>query len=336
MIITKTPFRISFAGGGSDLQAFYQHGQGAVLSTTINKFMYISSHSFFDDDRIRLKYSRTETVSNVNRLKHPIAREILKEFEIKGAIEVSSNADVPAGTGLSSSSSFTVGLLHNMHTVLGRFVTKQQLAEEACRIEIEKLKEPIGKQDQYAVAFGGMNVIKFNPSEKVDVEPIHLKRNIYEGLQSNLLMFCIGKPRKASCILAEQKNNLGTRKKFSVLKQMVELVWKLRFALYNGQLETFGKILHQNWLLKKQLASKISNSRIDDIYQTALKKGAVGGKLLGAGGGGFMLFYCEPEKQRKVRAALSCFKELDFKFENEGSKLIYIGDEYYEPKRPNR
>jgi len=331
MIITKSPFRLSFAGGGSDLHAFYQNHQGAVLSTSINKFTYISSHRFFDENSLRIKYSQTETVNNVNEIKHPIFREVLKKFEISGAVEISSNSDVPAGTGLSSSSSFTVGLLHNLYTVQGRFVTKKQLAEEACQIEIETLKEPIGKQDQYAAAFGGLNVIKFNPSGTVYVEPIHLKKNTCDELQKSLLLFYIGKPRKASDILAEQRKNLRSPDRLDILKQMVELVWRLRETLYNEQMDMFGRILHKNWLLKKQLASKISDSCIDGIYQTALENGAAGGKLLGAGGGGFMLFYCEPKKQKKLKAAMASFKKMDFRFENEGSKVIYIGDEHYEP-----
>jgi len=336
MIITKTPFRISFVGGGSDIEAFYSRSQGAVLSTTVNKFMYISSHSFFDGDKFRIKYSQTETVDNVDRIRHPIVREVLKKFNVPGGIEISSNADVPAGTGLSSSSSFTVGLLHNIHTVLGRFVTKRQLAEEACQIEIERLKEPIGKQDQYAAAFGGLNIIKFNPSGTVEVEPIHLKRDVYEQLQNNLLMFYGGKPRKASDILTEQKNNLTSQKKTDVLKKMVELVWKLRDALYGGALEAFAKLLHENWLLKKQLASKISNCRIDEIYRTAMENGALGGKLLGAGGGGFLLLYSEPKNHKRLREALSRLKEMRFRFESEGSKLIYIGEECYESCQANR
>ncbi len=315
-------------GGGSDLQAFYRHSQGAVLSTTINKFTYISSHNFFNENELRIKYSQTENVNCVDEIKHPIVREVLRKFNAKGALEISSNADVPAGTGLSSSSSFTVGLLHNLYTVFGRFVTKERLAADACNIEIEKLKEPIGKQDQFAAAFGGLNVIKFNSSETVSVEPVHLKKDIYEALQDNLLLFYTGKPRKASDILSEQKDNMQSAKKVDVLKKMVELVWHLRDCLYDARLDMFGKILHANWLLKKQLASKISNSHIDGIYKTAIGNGASGGKLLGAGSGGFLLFYCDKSKQSALRQALSGLKELDFKFENEGSKVIYIGDEY--------
>ena len=328
MIITRTPFRISFVGGGSDMEGFYKYSQGAVLSTTINKFMYIYSHNFFDEDKIRVKYSQTETVTDVNKLKHPILREVIKKFKIRGALEISSNADVPAGTGLGSSSSFTVGLLHNLYTVFGKFITKEQLARESCDIEINKLKEPIGKQDQYAAAFGGLNLIRFNSSGKVNVEPLHLKKKTYVALQKNLLMFYTGSQRKTASILLEQKNNLNSKGKFEILKKMVELVWELHDSLYNGDLNKFGTILHKNWLLKQQLASKISNPVINDLYDKALKNGAIGGKLLGAGGGGFLLLYCDQNKQKALKKAMYPLRELKSNLENEGSKLVYVGDEY--------
>ena len=309
------------------MEAFYKHSDGAVLSATIDKFMYISSHRFFDEDKIRVKYSKTETVTDIEQMNHPILREVIKKFERPGAIEISSNADIPAGTGLGSSSSFTVGLLHNLYTVLGKFVTKERLAAEAAEIEIERLDEPIGKQDHYAAAFGGLNVIKFNQNGTVDVEPIHLNRDIYKELQDSLLMVYIGQQRKTSSILAEQQKNLESKNKLESLKKMVELVWPLRESLYSGDLARFGRILHENWQLKRQLASKISNSSIDEIYQTALAGGATGGKLLGAGGGGFLLFCCEPKKQAKLKKALSDFRQMSFRFELEGSKLIYVGDE---------
>lgn len=326
MIITRTPFRVSFVGGGSDLESFYHKSPGAVLSTTINKFMYISSHYFFDEDKVRAKYSKTETVKNVNDLKHPIIREILKKFNVKGALELSSNGDVPAGTGLGSSSSFTVGLLHNMYTAFGKSVTKKKLAEEACEIEIEKLKEPIGKQDQYAAAFGGLNVIRFDPSGIVTVEPVHLKKETYEALQKNLIMFYTGGQRKTAKILCEMKKNIED-KKFESTKKMVELVRETRDALHDDDIEGFGEILHKNWVLKRQLASKISNRRIDLLYNKGIKNGAIGGKLLGAGGGGFLLFCCDEKNQEKLREAMQPLKELKFKLENEGSKLIYVEDD---------
>jgi D-glycero-alpha-D-manno-heptose-7-phosphate kinase len=328
MIITKTPFRVSFVGGGSDLAAFYSKSPGAVLSTTIDKFMYVSSHKFFEEDKIRIKYSQTETADHRDKINHPIVREVLNKFQIKGGVEISSNADIPAGTGLGSSSSFTVGILHNLHTVSGRFAPKSQLANEACDIEINKLKEPIGKQDQYAASFGGLNVIKFNPSGTVDVEPIHLNKKTYETLQDNLVMFYTGAQRDTSSILTEQKNNMQQQNKFKIMQQMVSLVWEMRDALYGGDLNQFGTLLHKNWLLKQQVASNINNPQINSWYNKALQNGAIGGKLLGAGGGGFLLFYCEKEKQDKLRTALSPLKEMKFNFENEGTKLIYVGDEH--------
>lgn len=330
MIVTRTPFRISFVGGGSDLESFYKQAPGAVLSTTINKFMYISSHYFFDKDKIRVKYSQTETVTNLDELKHPVFREALNKFKINGALEISSNADVPSGTGLGSSSSFTVGLLHNLYTVTGRFIRKEQLAEEACDIEINRLKEPIGKQDQYAATFGGLNIIRFNSSGKVTVEPIHLRKGTYKSLQNNLLMFYTGSQRDSASILSEQKENMGLKDKFEILKKMVDLVDELRDELHDGNLNGFGELLHKNWLLKQKLASKISNPTINDLYEKALRNGAIGGKLLGAGGGGFLLLYCDRNKHKKLRDAMNPLRELKFKLENEGSKLVYVGDEYEE------
>lgn len=327
MIITRTPFRISFVGGGSDLRDFYIKHQGAVLSTSINKYMYISSHKYFEEDKIRVKYSQTETVQNIDDLKHEIVREALKMVNIRGGIEVSSIADIPAGTGMGSSSAFTVGLLHNLNAIKRQYVSKEVLAEEACRMEIDVLKEPIGKQDQYAAAFGGLNIFRFNANETVTVEPLYLKQEVYNQLQDNLVLFYIGNERKASDILVEQKSNIGNADKFAVLKDMVALVDVLKDVLYKGTLDEFGALLHQNWLLKQRLASKISNDNIEELYQLGLKNGAAGGKLLGAGGGGFILFYCPKELQTKLIKAMPA-RHFDFKFDNEGTKLIYFGDEW--------
>ncbi len=329
MIITRTPFRISFVGGGSDIDSYYTVAPGAVLNTTINKFMYISSHRFYDEDKIVAKYSRTEIVKDLEEMKHPILKRALQNFNISGALEISSNADVAAGTGLGSSSSFTVGLLLNLHTIKGEFVSKKQLAEEACDLEINQLKEPVGKQDQYAAAFGGMNKFSFDVDGSVQVEPIHLKKNIYKKLQNNLMMFYLGKRENASEILIEQKKNMKAGLNIDIVKEMTGLVFELRDVLYSGRLDEFGKILHQNWQLKQRLSSKIGDKKINDVYNTALKNGATGGKLLGAGGSGFLLFYCEEEKQEKLRKAMIPLKEMDFKFENEGAKLIYVGDEHF-------
>lgn len=326
MIITRTPFRISFVGGGSDLEAFYSRQKGAVLSTSINQYMYISSHKYFERDKLRVKYSQTETVSHVADLQHPILKTVLKEFDIHGGIEISSIADVPSGTGMGSSSSFTVGLLHNLYAASGKFVSKEILAQEACRVEIELLKEPIGKQDQYAAAFGGLNIIEFHTNGKVTVDPLYLPKETFETLQNRLVLFYTGSQRSASQILSEQKSKTGSSKDaFNNLCEMVDLVYALRDVLYGNDLDSFGKILHQNWQLKKALTGSISNNTIDQAYEAGLKAGALGGKLLGAGGGGFLLFYCPEEKQAALKTALQPLQPFDFKFDTEGSKLIYYG-----------
>lgn len=327
MIITKTPFRISFVGGGSDLAAFYERSAGAVLSTSINKYLYISSHKFFEADKIRTKYSQTETVASLAELKHPILRTVLEKFNISGGIEVSSIADVPAGTGMGSSSSFTVGLLHNLSAVTNTIATKESLAAGACEVEIDILKEPIGKQDQYAAAYGGLNVIEFQPDGHVNVSPVYMSKERKHQLQENLVMFYIGNIRSASAILSEQRKNTSAADKFSALQNMVKLVYNLRDELIDGSLDEMGRILHENWQLKQSLASGITNPTINEIYNTALKNGALGGKLLGAGGGGFMLFYCPKEKQAKLKEKLNGIRPFDFTFENDGSKLIYYSND---------
>jgi len=329
MIITRTPFRISFVGGGSDMETFYSQHPGAVLSTSINKFMYISSHRFFFPGQVRVKYSETETVNTIDELKHPLLREAMRKTGVTSGIEISSIADIPAGTGMGSSSSFTVGLLHCLYAVKREYVTHERLAREASEIEIEILGEPIGKQDQYAAAFGGLNIIHFHPDGSVTVEPLYLKNEVYSTLQENLLMFYVGNQRKASDILTEQKKNASQGDKFELLKSMVMLVTDLRDCLYTGQLNDFGRIMHENWILKQKLASQITNTAIDEIYQAGLHGGAIGGKLLGAGGGGFMLFYCEKEKQQKLIHELKPLENYNFAFEREGSKVIYFADEEF-------
>jgi D-glycero-alpha-D-manno-heptose-7-phosphate kinase len=329
MIITRTPFRISFVGGGSDMETFYSRYPGAVLSTSINKYMYISSHRFFFPGQVRVKYSETETVHSIEELKHPLLREAMRKTGVTSGIEISSIADIPSGTGMGSSSSFTVGLLHCLYAVKRAYVTHEQLASEACEIEIEKLGEPIGKQDQYAAAYGGLNIIHFQSDGHVRVEPLYIKNEVYQNLQDNLLMFYIGNQRKASDILSEQKKNASQEEKFNILKSMVMLVSDLRNCLYTEHLNDFGKILHENWILKQKLASNISNSQINTLYEAGIHNGASGGKLLGAGGGGFMLFYCEKDKQQKLKDKLKPLESFNFAFEREGSKVIHFADEEF-------
>jgi D-glycero-alpha-D-manno-heptose-7-phosphate kinase len=287
--------------------------------------MYISSHKFFENDKIRTKYSQTETVNHISELKHPILRTALEMFDIKGGLEISSIADVPSGTGMGSSSSFTVGLLHNLYAYKQLLTSKEMLASGACDIEINQLKEPIGKQDQYAAAYGGLNLIEFLPDGSTRVQPVYMSKEYKEILQNNLLLFYLGSQRKASDILVEQRKNTATAEdKFKVLEQMVDMVYLLHKEIIQGNLDEMGKILHQGWMLKRQLASGISSGFIDQVYEAGIKAGALGGKLLGAGGGGFMLFYAPKEKHNKIRETLKDLKPFDFAFENEGSKLIYF------------
>jgi D-glycero-alpha-D-manno-heptose-7-phosphate kinase len=319
--------RVSFLGGGSDLAEFYEQSPGAVLSVSIDKYMYIQSHKYFDDDRIRAKYSVTETVGSVDELRHPIIREALKKFDIAGGIEISSICDIPSGTGLGSSSTFTVGMLHNLYTRAGVFATKDRLAEEACDIEIKRLGEPIGKQDQYAAAFGGINVFRFEASGVVRTEPLYLPDGYSDILDRHLALFYTGRQRSASAILSEQKKGMDDQGKRKALERMVQFVASGKQLLYSGDMRGFGELIDAGWRLKKELASKISDGEIDEIYEKGLRLGAYGGKLLGAGGGGFMLFICPPDRQQELNAGLGGMKRIGIHLEAEGSKVIYVGDE---------
>ncbi|MEQ8627059.1 hypothetical protein [Ekhidna sp.] len=326
MIITRTPFRISFIGGGSDIPSYYKRFPGCVLSSTINKFMYIASHRFFDKNKVRLKYSKTETIQDINNIKHPIFREVLKKFNFEGGIEFSSIADVPSGTGMGSSSSFTVGLLHNAYVNRKKYVSKETLARDACEIEIDILNEPIGKQDQYAASYGGINAIQFNTDDSVNVEKIYLKKSILTELERNLVLFYTGEKRAAHTILEEQKRNLLQDKYAGYMKHMVSLVNEAKSFLINNKLDDFARTLSENWEIKKKLSSNVSNEMIDRIYRVAMKNGAIGGKLLGAGESGFFLFYCPYKKQQILEDKIG-LKKFDFKFESEGSKVIHYSDE---------
>ncbi|MFC1646050.1 GHMP kinase [Candidatus Omnitrophota bacterium] len=321
MIISKTPFRISFIGGGTDIKDFYSFEPGAVVSTCLDKYMYICVNKRFDHT-IRVSYSKTEIVENVKEILHPIAREALKLTGIKGGIEIVSIADIPTGTGLGSSGSFTVGLLNALYAYKGKCVTVEKLAQEACRIEIDILAEPIGKQDQFIVAYGGLQYIRFNSDESVTVEPIKCSNKIKSELNDNLLMFYTGVTRKSSIVLHNQKKN--AEQNMGYLREMKSLSSTAKTILTQGKnCKDFGKILHDGWLLKKKLADMITNERIDKYYQMALESGALGGKLLGAGSGGFLLIYVEKHNQQKVRKALKELSELHFSFEQEGTKIIY-------------
>lgn len=327
MIITKTPFRVSFCGGGSDMANFYEKYGGCVLSTSINKYCYISIHPYFNENQTLLKYSENELVDSPDQIRHRIFRQVLTDMGIHG-VEISSTADIPGGTGLGSSSTFTVGLLNSLNCYKGKFVSKDKLAKLACEVEIEKLGNPIGKQDQYGAALGGLNFIKFNQDGSVSHEPILMEGKTYKELQKNLLMFYTGTTRSANTILAEQTRNITSEDKARNLLKMCELAKDMKIALENNDISSFGKILDEGWQLKKELASGIANPAIDEAYEIAMKNGALGGKLLGAGGGGFLLFYCEEEKQEQLKKAIG-LRELDFSFERDGTSVIYIGDKYW-------
>ena len=300
VVVTRTPLRISFAGGGTDLPEFYNVDEGAVLSTAIDKYVYVTvkRHSELFNEPIRLNYSKTEQVNTIGEIENNIARECLKLLGIEPPIFISTVADVPTSTGMGGSSAFAVGLLHALHAFRGERVTAGQLAEEACYVEMEVLKEPIGKQDQYAAAFGGLNLLRFGSGGRVTVEPQPFVNGSAAYLFSNIMAFWTGHQRPAASVLGEQKRN--TSRNLDVLRQMRDEAYELR-ALCSGphiDLEMLGKALHRGWTMKRGLASNITNTEIDGHYARAIKAGAEGGKLCGAGGGGFLIFIVKPEKRR--------------------------------------
>lgn len=323
MIISQTPLRMSFVGGGTDFEDFYRQYPGRVLSTSINKCFYIMINSRFDG-MIKLNYTRTELVENREEVQHPLVKAALEETGIEKGIDIVSLADLPAqrtGLGLGASSSFTVGLLNGLYAFTGKYVPAEVLAKKACDIEIKKTGSPIGKQDQYAAAFGGLNVITFNCDGKIDVDPIYLSPKLKDDFQKHLLLFFTGKERSANPILSEQKQNID--RKFDSLKKMSNLVPVFRTSLEKGNFQKMGELLHQNWLLKKELASGVSSSQIDEMYKLALEAGAWGGKILGAGGGGFLLVMAAPEIQPKIKEALNEYQLIPFSFSESGSKIVF-------------
>ncbi|PWJ60387.1 D-glycero-alpha-D-manno-heptose-7-phosphate kinase [Dyadobacter jejuensis] len=328
MIISRTPFRISFAGGGSDLREYYQNYGGAVLSVTIDKYVYLSMHPYFNEKKIFLKYSSNELVDTVDQIQHRIIKQVFSNLNISG-VDLNSSADIPAGTGLASSSAFTSGLLNLTYAYLGKFISREAIAKMACDIEIEQLKEPIGKQDQYACAIGGLNFIEFRENEQVVVNKVKLGAGNQSKLQNNLLMFYLGNTRSASSILSEQRKNIiSGADKNNNLHKMVQLAYDLQKELQAGQVDAIGEILHTGWKYKKELASQISNPQIDHYYDLALKAGAVGGKLLGAGGGGFLLFYVPEQSHESVRVALQELAELPFQFDFSGSSIVFADEQF--------
>lgn len=324
MIISRTPLRMSFVGGGSDLPSFYRRFGGAVLSTAINKYVYVNINRKFDGG-VRVAYSKNEEVDGIDKIEHPLVRATLKEMRFSGGLEIATIADVPShGTGLGSSSSFTVGLINALSAYRGRYVMPEFLGRESCRIEVEICGEPIGKQDQYAVAYGGFNLIEFRTDDTVRVTPVIISREAREMLFRRIIVFYTGLTRSASSILKAQSSEVASDKnKQDTLQKMVTLVYALLDELQAGRLESFGEVLHENWLLKKTLTTSVSSETIDGWYNLARERGAVGGKILGAGAGGFLMFYAPEHTHDAITRALSNLRRVDFGFEQQGSQIIF-------------
>ncbi len=324
MIITRTPFRISFFGGSTDYPAWYRTMGGAVLSTTINKYCYLTCRKLppFFEHRSRIVWSLIENINDLDEIQHPSAREVLRFMDFSHGVSVHHDSDLPARSGLGSSSCFTVGLLHALHALKGKMLTKMELAKTAIHIEQNILKENVGSQDQIAASFGGFNKIEFSSHHNFSVHPVSIPREKIRDLNNHLMLFFTGISRNASEIAAEQIKTLGEKKKeLETMRTMVDHA----IAIINSpsDLNEFGKLLHEAWNIKRSLTNKISTPAIDTIYETAIQKGATGGKLLGAGGGGFILFFVKPENQQNIRDALKNLLEVPFEFENHGSQIIF-------------
>lgn len=325
MLISRAPFRVSFAGGGSDIPSFYEKYGGCVLSTSIRKYCYIALNPQFYKDEITLKYSETEVVKSPDEIRHRIFRQVFKDFGVRG-VEVTSIADIPAGTGLGSSSSFTVALLRLLYTYIGKPVSAYKVAKRACEIEINELGNPIGKQDQFAASFGGLKYYEFCPDGFVKVEPIVMHRDSYSELEHSLLMFYTGKLHDANAILAKETASLATESdKIEATKKLCELARELRFELQGNNVYAVGPALLKGWEIKKSLANGISNPLIDEAFARGMNAGASGGKLLGAGGGGFLLFQVKDDATRKaVREAMKDYIEMRFELDQAGCSIIFM------------
>lgn len=327
MIISRTPFRVSFFGGGTDYPVWFRENGGAVLGTAIDKYCYITCRCLppFFEHKYRIVYSKSELVQTIDEIDHPSVRETLRFLGINEGMEIHHDGDLPARTGLGSSSSFTVGLLHVLYALKGEMPTNMQLAQNAVHIEQDILKENVGSQDQVFASFGGLSRISFSGERNIDIQPMTIKPERLELLQNHLLLFFTGFSRTASDIAGEQIKE--TPKKKQELTEMYRMVDEaVNILNSDNDLVLFGELLNENWKIKRSLTSRISSHHIDSIYATALKAGATGGKLLGAGGGGFMLFFVKPEAQGKVREALNDLLWVPFSFENSGSQIIF-----YEP-----
>ncbi len=325
MIITRTPFRVTLGGGGTDLPSYYSKYGGFVFATAINKYMFINLNRPIVDDLVRIKYSKTEIVSHRDELQHDIAKEAMRITGIEKAIEIISMADVPAGTGLGSSSCYAVGVLNALHTMKREYISLQDLAEEACRLEIEMLKKPIGKQDQYMATFGGLIVLEIEKDGKVNVHKVNASGATIDDLNRNMLMFYTNTSRSADEILLEQSNGAKAEEANVVdsMHYIKEIGYKILEAVETGNLIDVGLLFDAHWQCKKKISAKMSNAHFDEIYAIAKKNGALGGKISGAGGGGFFVFYVEREhtKFRETMAKLG-LREMRYRFDFEGTKVL--------------
>lgn len=322
MIISQTPFRVSFSGGGTDLASFYREEYGAVFSVALNHHMYVTIHKRFEDD-IRVSYSKTDLAINRESVQHDLVRETMRMTNVDEPLEITTIADVPSGTGLGSSSTLTVGLLNALRAHAGTTTDYERLASMACEIEIDTLQNPIGKQDQYAAAFGGMNYITFNPDETVSVDRVPCKPETLRRMEDYSLMVYTNQQRSASAILAKQTE--GTASKLSTLREMRDMAAIMRDICISGApLDDFGRLLHEGWLLKRSLGFGITNPLVDEWYEAARTAGALGGKLLGAGGGGFLFLVAPPEKHAGILSKLGNPKTLPVRFDPHGSRIVFI------------
>lgn len=321
MIIVQTPLRISFFGGGTDFPSFFMEEGGCVLSSAIDKYIFVTVKERFDK-KLRIGYTQTEMVDRINDIQHELIREALRLTGIECGLEITTMGDIPSeGSGLGSSSTVTVGALHALYTYLGEIVSAEKLAREACSIEIDTLKKPIGIQDQYIAAYGNLRFFEFPPDGQVRVEKVTLETETRRAFNDRFLLFFTGVSRRADNILKEQKNNIKDR--LSLLREIKQMVHEARKVLAEGDFDDFGLLMHESWKLKKALAGQISNGRIDDMYEVARRAGAIGGKITGAGGGGFLLLCVPYENQAAVRAALGNLQELPFRLEADGTKVIF-------------
>jgi len=321
VIISQTPLRISFAGGGTDIAAYYREHGGFVVSAAIDKFAYVVVKERFDD-MIYLNYMRKEIVESVNEIQHELIREAMRMTGVEKGVEITLLSDIPSsGSGLGSSGSFTVGLLNALHMYQGHQVTAETLAHQACEIEIERLGKPIGKQDQYIAAYGGLRAFTFAPDGSVDTRRLDVPPGLVRQLADRLRLYFTGQTRRADAILAEQSRNSPGRA--AELTQIKGLAESLEGALERGEIDSLGEVLHANWVLKRQLASGISNADIERMYDEARAGGASGGKICGAGGGGFLLVYFPPQSYDTLDGAMQAYRELPFRLERDGSKLIF-------------